>query len=503
MKQIRPDYTNVAKLTEKLGKNSEAYWNRKGSKKAIDLFHQMSQRVPAYKDFLKKNKVKPELVRTVHEFSQVPTVSKDTYLRQYPLDSMCWDGDLGNSQSVIASTSGSTGVPFYFPRQNSQDLQYAALAEIYLQQNFQVDKKSTLYIIGFPMGQWIGGVFTYEALSIIAKRTKWPLSIITPGVNSVEIINAIKTLGPYYEQIIIGSYGPFLKDTLDEAVAQGIDLKQYNLGFVFAAEVFSESFRDYVKHESGLSNELLLTLNQYGTVDLGTMAYETPLSILSRKVALKKRLIFKELFNEAHRIPTLTQYLPEMFYFESVDENLICSAQSGLPLVRYDLKDRGRVVQYSELLQIFTDHNTDIIELSKEAGIEDTIWKLPFVYVYERADFSVSYYAFLIYPETIRRALLSRDAQKVCSGKFAMTVKYDRSHRQKLTINVEEKMNVHPSSNDLSKITAIVHTHLLNENSEYRKTFEEKGRKVKPKIKFWPHRNSRYFNPLIKQRWVI
>ena len=46
------------------------FWLREREKRALGLFHQAAQRVPAYKDFLKKNHIKPNLILDIHDFLQ-------------------------------------------------------------------------------------------------------------------------------------------------------------------------------------------------------------------------------------------------------------------------------------------------------------------------------------------------------------------------------------------------------------------------------------------------
>ncbi len=499
---IASGYLQPNKLLYKLQHNPEYYWQKRGDKRVLQLFQQMALRVPAYRDFLRKHKIRPHTINTIADFKKVPPVSKNSYLRQYPLDALSWDGKLSSKPVVIASTTGSTGEPFYFPRERDQDWQYAAMAELYLLTNFQIDQKTTLYIVGFPMGQWIGGLFTYQAIKYIADSRQYPLSVITPGVSATEIIKAVKRLGPYFDQIIIGSYGPFLKDTLDEAKREGLKWKQYDLGFIFAAEVFSESFRDYVAKATGLENIFTHTLNQYGTVDMGTMSYETPLSILARRKAYLNKVIFDQVFNKIYRVPTLTQFFPDMFYFEDDDGDLICSAYSGLPLARYDLKDRGRVISFERMIKNFEEHGTDLLKLAKQEKIDHTVWQLPFVYVYERRDFSVSFYGFTIYPETIRRALLRSELEVAVTGRFTMEVRYDRDQNQRLDINVELKSGIKSSKSLKKSVTKTLVEILKVENSPYRKTYETINGRAEPNVIFWEHHHPKYFNPIIKQRWI-
>ena len=496
-------YRTPIRLLPALRRAPERRWTEAGERRALTLFHEAARRVPAYKDFLKKHKVSHQKIRTISDFKSVPTINKQTYLRAYPLEKLCWDGKFKQRRWVISTTSGSTGEPFYFPREDAQDLQYASLAELYLVTNFDIHKKSTLYIDAFPMGAWIGGLFTYEAVKTIAERGKYHLSVITPGIDIKEIINTVRKFGNIFDQIIIGCYGPFLKDALDEGVAQGVNWKKYNLKFIFSAEGFSEEFRDYVAKIAGLKNIYRDTLNHYGTVDQGTLAYETPLAILIRRLAVKKnRKLYSSIFPVAYKLPTLCQYDPELFFFEEINGELLCSAFSGLPLVRYDLKDHGGVIGYEEMISKITDSSIDINKEMRRAKITDTAWRLPFVYVYERNDFSVSLYAFQVYPETIRRTLLEKQFHRDLTGKFTMLVKYDKRTNQYLEVNIELK----PKSSESKKFEAAIQRalvkRLLAENSEYRKTYSQNPERLLPRIAFWHYEHPLHFERNGKQKWV-
>lgn len=499
---LPPQLNNPKKLLRELKARPEQYWVRRGEKQALRLFHAMAERVPAYKNFLKKHKIRAGTIKTIQDFKAIPPIDKDNYLRAYQLNQLCWDGKLKEKPWVFSSTSGSTGEPFYFPRQELQDEQYATLAELYLLTNFSIDTRSTLYINCFPMGAWIGGVFTYEAITTIARRRNYPLSIISPGIQKEEILRAIKRLGGNFDQILIGAYGPFLKDILDDGMRAGIDWKKYNLGFIFSAEGFSETFRDYVLETVGAKDIYRTTLNHYGTVDLGTMSYETPISILIRRMAVEDFDLYKKLFGNITKLPTLTQYLPELFYFEEQNGSLFCSAFSGLPLVRYDLKDNGGVVNFNEMNERLEASGKNLTQEARKAKIASTLWKLPFVYVYERSDLSVSLYAFQVYPETIRRALQVKNLQKHVTGKFTMMVQYTKQHEQYLELHVELKADISATPILKKRIQKYVFAQLLKENSEYRETYKEKGSHLLPRIVLWPYEDSHYFKPGGKQKWV-
>lgn len=493
---------DVPTLLAELRKKREEYWIRSGEVRALKLFHKMAERVPAYKDFLQKKRFKADSVQTAEDFKSIPTIDKQSYLQKYSLDMLSWDGKLAGKQNVISTTSGSTGEPFYFPRTEQQDVQYALVAELYLRTNFQIHKKSTLYIVGFMMGAWIGGLFTYSALQILAKRGMYDMSVITPGVDKAGIINAVKKLGPYFDQIIIGSYAPFLKDVLDDGVRLGLDWKKYNLHFVFSAEGFSEEVRDYVVDIAGNKNIYTATLNHYGTVDLGTMSYETPVSILARRTAIQKRDIYERLFGVTNKLPTLTQYIPELFYFEEIDRTVICSAYSGLPLVRYDLKDIGGIFGFEKLKQLFAENGADFDALCRGAGIESTVWNLPFVYVFERNDFMVKFYLCDVYPETVKKALQRKDLERLITGKFTMMIKFNKNRDQYLEINIELKARVKETRELKNTVTRHITDQLLHENEGYRQVYKCIGKRAIAKIVFWPYEDPEHFRPGTKQQWV-
>jgi len=493
--------SNVSKLQKQLKSKGETYWVKRGEDMALKLFHDMADHVPAYKDFLEKNEFDPHRVRSIQDFKNVPLINKDNYLRKYPREALCWNGKFADQRWVISTTSGSTGEPFYFPRTDLQDEYYAITAELYLRENFQIQNRKTLYIDAFAMGAWIGGVFTYEAVKRVAAKG-YNLSIITPGINKAEVISSVRKLGPDFDQVIIGCYPPIMKDIIDLGVTEGLDWKQYNLGIVFSAEGFSEEFRDYIVKYAKLPNVYTSSLNHYGTVDLGTMSHETPMSILVRRQALEDRQLFDGIFGKVTKQPTFTQFLPEMFYFEQVESGVVCSNYAGIPLVRYDLKDHGGVVTLEHVKQAYNARGRDLYKELQSHGIAHSVWNLPFAFVYERSDFSVTFSGAQIYPEEIRRALLIHNLEQKVSGKFTMMSAYDHNAKNYLEINVELKEGIQGSQNLRAEVVKAIVDGLLKENSEYRVLYGEYKSALNPRVKLWPKNHPSYFNGAGKQKWV-
>lgn len=494
---------DAARVLRLLRTRREKEWMRRGELRALKLFREMAARVPAYKDFLAKNGVRASQVKTIRDFGQVPLTNKENYLLSYPLESLCWDGNLKRGRWVIASTSGSTGEPFYFPRTRYQDDQFALTAELCFLDFFAIDRKSTLFINCFALGVWIGGMFMYEAVKSIIDGDRYALSMITPGADKTEALKAVRNLAPQFDQIIIGGYAPLVKDLIDEGAKRGLDWSRYDMKYFFAAEGFTEGLRDYIGRRGGVKNVLAGTFNHYGTADLGTMANETPLSILIRRLATGDPIICRTVFPETDKQPTLAQYIPELFFFEETGGRLACSACGGLPLLRYDLKDRGGIRTLEEMNRIFAERGTELAAELRTSGLGDP-WNLPFVYLYERDDLTVSIYSVNIYPESIRKALQSARFEDRVSGKFSMSVDYNEEQNQFLEINVELKEGVAPDGRIEAEVLAAIIEILERENSEWRDFYADPGirHKVIPKIMVWPYHDPLHFRPGGKQKWV-
>lgn len=489
-------------IMELIMQKDSDFWSSEQKKKSLALFHKVAENVPAYKHFLKKNSINPEKIETWEDFQHITPVNKKNYLRKHPLEDLSWDGNL-KKPLVFTSTSGSTGEPFYFHRSFDLDWQSSIIHELFYLNGQYQKNEPVLVIICLGMGVWIGGLITYKGFEIAAQRMNYPISIITPGINKKEIFNALKNLGKSYKNIILAGYPPFIKDVVDEAYLNGINIKKLNLRLIFAAEAFTEKFRDYLAEKTSIKNLYLDTMNVYGSADIGAMAYETPLSILIRRLAVKKPNLFVDIFGPINKTPTLAQFNPLFINFECVKGDIVLTGNNEIPLVRYSIGDHGGVYSYNELVEILKKHNIDIRTEAKKVGISDTLNELPFVFVFERDDFSVTLYGLQIYPEIIRETILEDPFNGFLTGKFMLVTKFDKKQNQYLEINIELKKNIKSAPAFLKKrLLKKIVLNLRQKNSEFRELSDHLKKKVDPKLIFWSNENSEFFKPGIKQKWV-
>ncbi len=479
-----------------------AFWTKYQEEKIVLLFKDTARNVSGYKNFLKEIKVNVAKVATYTDLDTLPPVTKANYLRKHSWETLCKKNVLINDALVLTSTSGSTGTPFYFPRNNELDMHSALYHQMFVRCSKLKVTKSTLVIDCFAMGVWIGGLLTYQAFKHITE-SGYPMTIITPGVNKKEIYDALKHLGPQYEQIILCGYPPFMKDVVDEAHLHGIVWSRFDVRMVFAAEGFSEAFRDYMMKKTGMKNPYRDTMNIYGSADVGTMAEETPICVLVRRLAMKHIGLYTKIFGQATRLPTLTQYIPTAINFEPIDGKVYVSSDTVLPLVRYEIGDNGGVFSYQELVKMCESEGIDIKNECKKVGIEDTVAELPFVYVYERTDFSTKLYGAIIYPEYIKHGLQSEKLENSITGKFTMYTKYNETQDEYLEVNVELLPGVNETKALYEDVMHSISKSLIEKSAEHKNNVSmmPKG-KVDPVIVFWPHEHEIHFKNSGKHKWV-
>ncbi len=466
----------------------------------LGVFQQAVALVPAYADYLSQQNIDAATIHTSTDFKKLPLTSKKTYLQQYNLEDLVLGGTL-HQPLIFCSTSGSTGAPYYFPRSEILSTQYARLLQDYLLQTDPGRKKRTLVLLGFGMGVWIGGVITLRAFEIAAKQLKYPLSILPVGYNKTELYKALRQLAPQYDQTIIVGYPPFIKQIVDEAPAEGIDFGLMHIRLIFAAESFTETFRDYLCQKTG-ADPLLDTLNIYGTADIGAMAYETPLSIMIRRLASKDSELFASLFGQIQKTPTLAQYNPRYISFESVNDEIVLTGKAVLPLVRYAVGDNGGTISFARVKHLLKKHGYDVTVEATKAGIEHTLRTNPFVFVYERKNFSVTLHGINIYPEFVKEALLDETISQIVTGRFTMLTEYDALHNQYLAVHVELYKGAKSSAKLKQYLTEVIRKGLITRSSEFAEIAKNPESNTLLHVELWPQDDPAYFAPGTKQKWV-
>jgi phenylacetate-CoA ligase len=386
---------------------------------ALELFRRTAASVPAYQDFLRSQGVNPD---SVGELGEVPLMTKENYHSRYPLPSRCRDGRL-EACDMIAVSSGSTGRPTYWPRTAADEQAATARFEQVFRDSFGAADKPTLAVVCFPLGTWVGGLYTASCCRRLADRG-YPVTVIAPGNNKEEILRVVPELAPSFAQTVLLGYPPFLKEVIDS----GVDWAPMNIKLVMAGEVFSEDWRDLVGGRAGMTRPAFDSAALYGTADAGVLGNETPLSITIRRHLARDPEAAQALTGQ-RRLPTLVQYDPAARYFEALaDGTLAFSADGGVPLVRYHIADEGGVIGYEQLMSFCAEHGFDL-------GLDGP--PLPFAYVFGRSQFAVSFFGANVYPENIAVGLEQPEVSGWVTGKFVLEVTEDGDRNRHLAVAVE------------------------------------------------------------------
>jgi phenylacetate-CoA ligase len=460
----------------------------------LELFRQTVANVPAYRDFLERHGVRPE-VRSIGDFRQLPLMTKADYMQAYPLPERCRGGSLAGLDRVAVS-SGSTGQPTFWPRSAIHELTIAHRFEQVFRDSFAAHRNDTLAVVCFALGNWVGGLFTTSCCWHLARKG-YPLMVATPGNKKEEIFRVVRELGPYYKQTVLLGYPPFVKDVIDAGLAEGLDWSRYRVRTVFAGEVFSEEWRSEVLRRAGSASPCYDSASLYGTADGGVLGNETPLSIAARRFLAANPEAARQLFGES-RLPTLVQYDPLDRYFERHGDTLVVSGNNGVPLVRYHIADRGGLVSHEGLWSFLRDFG---VRSLRDYGLDEDrpSRRLPFVWVFGRADFTVSFYGANIYPENVAVGLEQPGIMSWITGKFVMEAKESRDADHYLSIAVELLPNVSADPEKAFIIAESIRKQLLRLNSEFANYTPED--KQLPWVSLLPFEDSDYFAPGVKHRY--
>jgi phenylacetate-CoA ligase len=460
----------------------------------LELFHRVATSVPAYQDFLHEHGVNPAEVRTFADFCELPLTTKENYHGRYPLAQRCRDGRL-ESCDMIAVSSGSTGQPAYWPRFLHDELAAAARFEQIFHDSFEADRQPTLAVVCFPLGTWVGGLYTASCCRHLALKG-YPVTVIAPGNDKEEILRVAPELAPGFAQTVLLGYPPFLKDVIDTGIGRGVSWAPMGIKLVLAGEVFSEDWRDLMGLRAGMERPAHDSAALYGTADAGVLGNETPLSIRIRRFLARTPQAARALFGQS-RLPTLVQYDPLSRFFETRDGTLLFSGDSGVPLIRYHIADEGGTLTYEQMLAFCPEYGLDpLAGLGNERGAPP----LPFVYVFGRSHFTVSFFGANIYPENIAAGLEQPPVSGWMTGKFVLEVAEDADRNRHLAVAVELAPGEDGGPGRQELAAESIRAQLSRLNSEFAHYVPEDYQT--PRVTLLPAGDPRYFPRGVKHRYT-
>ncbi|GED95964.1 phenylacetate--CoA ligase family protein [Gordonia crocea] len=456
-----------------------------GLERAVDIANRALRHVPAYRDFTGgRGPV------TAAGFGSLPPTGKVDYLQRYRVADLVWHGD-PSTAGTWSATSGSTGAPTYFPRDALAGAD-AASAYDRIFRAFGAHHRSTLVVVCFAMGSWIGGTYTYLA-ALELKRRGLRISVATPGIDADAAVDVLTTLGPHYDQVVLTGYPPFVKDVLDQAAPEAL---AQQIRILLAGEAITEPWRDHLLRRIGAPGQTDRICLIYGTAEAGVMGHETPLTTDIRRAAVADPALDRLLFGEAgSRTSTFVEFDPQARFTESVDGFLLFTCDSSaMPLIRYRINDVGTVVDGPALRDLLheTGHHGLAAQVPPSGG---------FLTLAGRPDVAETFYSLNIYPADLRETFDDPRFADDVTGKFVVEARHDDQHDQQLTITAELSTAAGLGDAIVHALTTACTEALSRNNREYRALRASIGDRATPRVRLCP-RGSGPFAPATKHRYT-
>lgn len=461
-----------------------------GLAQAIDVARRAACDVPAYRSHLRRHGIDPDVAYLDDSFHRLPEITRSGYLKRYPREQLVWHGDVTEVGTWSAS-SGSSGTPSYWGREQVALDESADMFDHIFRRNFMSHERTTLVINCFAMGTWIGGTYTYLALLALRERGH-RLSVITPGIATDAVIDALAELGPHYTQIVLAGYPPFIKDVLDRAEEQA---RAQDIHLLLAGEAITENWRDHVLDRLGKVDDTEAICLMYGTADAGVMGCETPLTVAIRRAAQIDPQLRDELFGaENVTLPTFVEYDPTRRFVEVVDGYLLFTVDSAMPLIRYRINDTGAILSGQDVRDVLDGHGHPVLaEMINPRSC--------FIVLTGRPDVAATFYSLNLYPSNIGPAFESSTITGTLTGRYVITTEPDHQLQQVLRIQAELAAGALATEQIRDRLTGLCLSALIESNSEYRELHDRLGQAVEPVVTLRTYRSAG-FGDGVKHRYI-
>jgi phenylacetate-CoA ligase len=462
---------------------SAEWWEKQGEKKAVETFHEAAEKVPAYKDFLKKNGIKDHTkIQTIEDFKKyVPITTKENYILAYPLK----DRLLVPYEKLftIATTSGTTGKSVYWPRLGIQDQVVTSYYEILCRNFYQIHKISTLVIVTYSLGNYIAGELNTFIWKEIALQYGNKITVATPGSDLEGVLEILKGFIDKYDQIIFAGYPNFFKLIIEAGEKEGINWKNYKVKFQYGGEPCSKALANKIKEKVlGEKKDYSFLLTVYGSADAGGMGFANPFTVIVSELLEENHQLKNQVEKEKMNLgESLCQVNPLAYFLEEIEERLTITFGGAVPLVRYNIKDIGKIIPFNKLITIFQEEKIDIYEILREKVPQYCLFKQPLLSIKSRES-AISLDGANVFPFQISDIIESSP----WFNSFKISKKELEDGSAKFVVSLELKEGKELSSEEIEKLKKEYHDKMLNQllkvNHDFKRSYQDNPKLCDPEI---------------------
>ena len=466
----------------------EHVWLQRGQANALATFRRAARTVPAYRAFLKEHGVQPRDIQTFEDFQQLPTTSKEDYLLKHDLPELMPRGKLDGS-FVITTSSGSTGEPLFWPRLKRQDDGALRGLQAYYSL-FDIRTKSTLLLVTVSLGLHVAGQCMTDLSLRIARMPGNRITVATPGCSVEDTLEIMAHLSPRFDQTIVVAYPSFIQQAVAAGAERGIRWPDLNVFVLTGGESWSEDWREFMIDSLGGPPHPMRVTGVYGSADGGgIMGFETPLSVLARRLAHGRNQVRQCLFGGLPEA-AFVQFNPMGKFFEVVDVagELALTCWQAVPLIRYTLHDVGDVLPFSVVMERIRHCSIDPEILLHDRGVaSQQVWQWPFLSCFGRSDGVVSVANANVYPHSLQHIFAAHSEV----SHFKLAVEGGGGSNNRFIVYVESAKSRDLSSGAKERLEHTLHDEvkaaLLKASSDYREALVEAPDVADPRIVVVPH----------------
>ncbi len=355
-------------------------------KKALAVARKAAREVPAYREFLKTHGWAPKDVEKISwpQWGQLPVTDKDTYIRKYPIEQRCLNGNLP-MRGKIDESGGASGQPTEWVHSLEEEGPLLETIGLY-RKIWWPDAREIILVNAFSCGPWSGGV----TLTLLLRND---MLVKTVGTDIEGVLQTLRSFGPKYQYIISG-YPLFLSEILK----RDFPWNDYRVDLITGGDAHSIGWQQQV--EKQINGRVV---SAYGASDINVgLGVQTPLTHAIRSALLHEEKLRHRL-SWYGEVPMIFQFNPLNIFVEQNERELVMTYLTPFkahPIVRYNLHDEGRVFTYRELRALITSHAPALSTLFEQSHL-----RLPFLIVEGRSDGAISFDGANVQPSQIEDIL--------------------------------------------------------------------------------------------------
>ena len=271
--------------------------------------------------------------------------------------------------------------------------------------SFAAAERTTLAVVCFPLGTWVGGLYTLACARHLAAKG-YPITVVAPGNNKAEILRVIPELAAALRADRAAGLPAVHqgRDRHRDRRGAGLDrvCDQARAGRRGVQRGVARPGRAAGRDEPSPCYD---SASLYGTADAGRARQRDAAVDLRSAVSWPPGRRPPGSCSARHGCRPWSSTTRAAATSRRTTERCCSPADSGVPLVRYHIADEGGLIGYQDMLAFCGRHGFDpMAELrSAAAGRRRGVRPLPFVYVFGRSHFAVSYFGANVYPENVDR----------------------------------------------------------------------------------------------------